>query len=607
MSKRVSSPKKAAMVVSAVITAGLVSTVVVGLSTAGPAGSAPPDPTTVSYASTTDPPVPLPNVGVESSGFAELGSEVTLSSPGPLDSVMVTMSSLQCESGTWNGNNCETTPGHTFPVPITLTIYSGGQGNAAGPKIATDTGTFDIPFRPSASAQCENDAPGAWYFTTTGTCHFSFPANITFSNFTFSNGFAPDQPLPGTVIYGIAYNTTTNGYNPTGTPNDPANNLNIALSQNVTAGANASHDSLFMAAPPTNNMTCDTIPTGSPPPFLSYNVVTTGPNGCGMGSYNFPAVIINTTSPPVTTTTTTTAPTTTTVPTTTTTTGTGPTTTGAPTTIPPPTVPPPTVPPPINPPLLPPFPHAGVSYPNAAIVTFGANHYVFAGGRAFQASASELAAVQKVDPAKTVAAPGGIPAPTSVLPRPGVTVFTQPVNGSPTIYVVGTDGQLHPFATPTQFLQDGYNGANVITVPNLGGVSVGSNAGKTLTALVTRADGAIVNLSGTFYTFAGGRAFGVPTAAALLELRKTNSAVELQGSVPTADTHAPMADGVVPSVSGPVYVSYMGALYPFKTTTQLANAGYGGTPAVPTPHTSNLPVIFHYSQALSLRASPRSS
>ena len=132
-----------------------------------------------------------------------------------------------------------------------------------------------------------------------------------------------------------------------------------------------------------------------------------------------------------------------------------------------------------------------------------------------------------------------------------MTVFTHPVDGNATIYVIGVDGELHPFATPTQFLRDGYNGALVITVPNLGGLTVGSNAGTTLTALVTRADGAIVNSSGTFYTFAGGRAFGIPTPAALQEVRKTNSAVELQGSVPSADTGAPIADGVVLSVAGP--------------------------------------------------------
>ncbi len=83
-------------------------------------------------------------------------------------------------------------------------------------------------------------------------------------------------------------------------------------------------------------------------------------------------------------------------------------------------------------------------------------------------------------------------------PRPGVTVFTQPVKGNVTIYVIGADGRLHPFATPTQFLQDGYDGANVITVPNRGGLTVGSNAGRALTALLTKADGAIVNSSGTF-------------------------------------------------------------------------------------------------------------
>ena len=89
------------------------------------------------------------------------------------------------------------------------------------------------------------------------------------------------------------------------------------------------------------------------------------------------------------------------------------------------------------------------------------------------------------------------------------------MNGNDTIYVVGTDGQLHGFATPKQFLGDGYDPALVTTVPNLGGLGVGSNAGTTLTALATKADGAIVISSGTFYTFAGGKGFGIPTQAAL--------------------------------------------------------------------------------------------
>ena len=58
-----------------------------------------------------------------------------------------------------------------------------------------------------------------------------------------------------------------------------------------------------------------------------------------------------------------------------------------------------------------------MSYPNGAIVTFGANHYVFAGGRAFPASASELAAVQKVDPAQVLSPPPLVPPPRRRWPR----------------------------------------------------------------------------------------------------------------------------------------------------------------------------------------------
>ena len=52
-----------------------------------------------------------------------------------------------------------------------------------------------------------------------------------------------------------------------------------------------------------------------------------------------------------------------------------------------------------------------------------------------------------------------------------------------------------------------------------------------------------------------------------------------------------IASGAVITVAGPAYVGYQGAAYPFKTMTQLANDGYGGTAAVPTPHAGGLPVI----------------
>ena len=600
MGNGVSSLKKSVVAVCAVVSAGLVGTAVVGPSSAAHGSAFSPDqttinvsgdPSTTSYSSLVSPlPGSLPSVGVEPYYFDELGNEINLASPGTLSSAVVTMVSLACETGSWSNDTCVTTPGATYPVPVTFNIYGPGTGNTPGALIATDTQTFNIPFRPTADnlttppgSNCPGNE-GEWYDATEQLCHNGFATNITFN----ASNFTPANPtLPVTLIYGIAYNTDTNGYSPLGTVNSPANSLNIGMSTeptNVTVGSDANPGYLFMAQSAAftaySEITCTTpLPAGV---FQSYDVLTTGA-GCGLGSSNnVPAVEVNTVAQEPTTTTMTATSTTMTATSTTTpvippsgptTTSSTTTTTGAPK----------------------PFPQANVSYPNGAIVTFGSTHYVFAGGRAFNASSSELAAVQKVDPAKVLAAPAGAGAPTSVAPRPGVLVFTQPVNGNDTIYVVGTDGQLHGFATPKQFLGDGYDPALVVTVPSLGGLPVGSNASTTLTALATRADGAIINSSGTFYTFAGGRAFGIPTPAALLEVRKTNSAMELQGSVGSADTSAAIASGVVLSVAGPVYVSYQGTVYPFKTTTQLANDGYGGTAAVPTPHTGGLIVVSPYS------------
>ena len=44
-----------------------------------------------------------------------------------------------------------------------------------------------------------------------------------------------------------------------------------------------------------------------------------------------------------------------------------------------------------------------------------------------------------------------------------------------------------------------------------------------------------------------------------------------------------------------VYVSYGGALYPFKSVAQLKSDGYGGTPSLPVPNTGHLTVELPYS------------
>ncbi len=143
MGRKASSSKKAVMALSAVVSAGLVGIVVVGLSTAAPAAGVLRDPTTISYASTTvTPPVQIANAGPEEYHFAELGNEVNLANAGALSSVIVTMSILSCERGDWDHGDCSTTPGATFPVPITLKIYNPptlGNPSTPGALIATDT------------------------------------------------------------------------------------------------------------------------------------------------------------------------------------------------------------------------------------------------------------------------------------------------------------------------------------------------------------------------------------------------------------------------------------------------------------------------------------
>ena len=230
---------------------------------------------------------------------------------------------------------------------------------------------------------------------------------------------------------------------------------------------------------------------------------------------------------------------------------------------------------------------------------FGGTDYVFAGGRAFLASGGELAAVRKVDKATLTTAPAGIAAPTKQTLRAGTLLSTTAVDGNATVYVAGTDGELHGFSTSAQFVRDGYDAAFVVTVPSLGGLRIGTSAGvagQTVTALATRADGALVDSSGTYYLFAGGKAFGISTAQ-LVEVERADNATVLHGNVGSTQTSAPMASGVLLSTPRTVYVSYDGSLYPFKTLAQLATDGYGGTGAVPVSGTGGLTVLLSYNDA----------
>ena len=246
-----------------------------------------------------------------------------------------------------------------------------------------------------------------------------------------------------------------------------------------------------------------------------------------------------------------------------------------------------------------PFPLANSTFPNGALINFSGSIYVFAGGHAFGIpSQAVLTKIRSVNHAVVLNSAPGSTLPVTASSRSGTLITTQTVNGNPTIYVVGTDGQLHGFSTPKQLSTNGYDTRVNVTVSNLGGITVGNPVGvegSAVTAFATSADGAIVNSSGTIYTFAGGRAFGIPTQASLTRIRKTNSATELTGSVTSTQTGASIASGVLLSListtTATVYVSFVGNVFPFRTPTQLKNDGYGGTAAVPVPNLGGLGVV----------------
>jgi hypothetical protein len=242
--------------------------------------------------------------------------------------------------------------------------------------------------------------------------------------------------------------------------------------------------------------------------------------------------------------------------------------------------------------LGPVFPGAAVTYPDGALVSFSGTLYVLAGGHAFGVpTPSAAAGVEAVDHALVSVSATAVPGTNAVH---GTLVVAY---NKPTIYVVGTDGQLHGFATPAQFLGAGYDPAEVVTVPNLGRMAVGATVGAegpAANALATASNGAVIDSSGTYFVLAGGRAFGIPNLAALKATESADVAKPLLGTIGTLGT-AGIADGTLLTAGGIVYTAYEGDLYPFKSMKQLMTDGYGGTASIPVPSTGGLNVVSQYS------------
>lgn len=175
----------------------------------------------------------LPSWGYQATQTAEFGGLIQFGGvERGLNTVTVVMSDwalaadYQSADPTWN-------------YPLTLNLYNAdtsGPIAAVGSLIASQTQTFAIPWRPVADPTC---SPATKWRAADGNCYNGLAVPV---DFDFSGITVPDQ-----IIYGLAFNTQTWGYAPTGTTG-PYNSLNFALATTPpSAGSNPLPDSAFIS------------------------------------------------------------------------------------------------------------------------------------------------------------------------------------------------------------------------------------------------------------------------------------------------------------------------------------------------------------------------
>jgi hypothetical protein len=131
-------------------------------------------------------------------------------------SATVAMSDWSLASDWTSAINGTTITSSGFYVPLTLNLYNVGTNYTVGALIASVTVDAFIPWRPEASAGC-----GTGWLATNGNCYNGSLSTVTFS--------LAGVTLPSEFIYGLAFNTTDSGANPTHVAG-PYDSLNFALS-----------------------------------------------------------------------------------------------------------------------------------------------------------------------------------------------------------------------------------------------------------------------------------------------------------------------------------------------------------------------------------------
>jgi hypothetical protein len=211
--------------------------------------------------------VSIPSVGPEAYSFNQVGNEVILRPhTAAIRHVSVVMVSWACQSGSWQ-SGCTTTPGATFPAPITLTLYRASHTDQAtgavvpGTQILSVTRTFPIRFRPSAESASQPKFLGK-----DGQYHNGLDQRVTFTM---------NRKLPNDVVWTVGYNTNTSGTNPLGHVS-PMDSLNVGLAPAVHKGLNRVPDSIFWDTR-SQGFTCADPVNGNGGPFVTGLLNRDGP------------------------------------------------------------------------------------------------------------------------------------------------------------------------------------------------------------------------------------------------------------------------------------------------------------------------------------------
>jgi len=178
----------------------------------------------------------VPSQPYEAVQSGEFGGIIQFAGAGPSYSLTTATLALSdwalASSYTPNGS---TITAAGFYVPLTLNIYNVGASNSVGSLIGSDTIDAFIAWRPAPDGCVGGDSSS--YTGSDGGCYHGSLSTVTFD---LGGIIAPDQ-----VIYGLSFNTTDYGTDPTGVAG-PYDSLNFGLSSSApSVGSNPLPDTVY--------------------------------------------------------------------------------------------------------------------------------------------------------------------------------------------------------------------------------------------------------------------------------------------------------------------------------------------------------------------------